>query len=96
MVVEALLQDKAYRHSLKAGLSAKVPIWLKLWSRLKAVLLLGILYFITLPLSALAVALLAFLEASSARVQSANEVPPGSRGTALVSGRPSTTTLFPP
>lgn len=87
-VVEALLQDKAYRDSLHTELSARVPFWLRAWSRVKAAIMIAILYSVTLPLSLAGLAFSLFVEWVSKAPAPAHQLPPGSRGTVLVSGEP--------
>lgn len=90
VVVEALLQDKALRESLKVAIPKRVSPELRMWSRLKAVAMLYILLFVTLPISLLAMGAAIFWHILFYKDLLSPRIPPGWRGTALVSGK-----LFP-
>lgn len=86
VVVEALLQDKALRESLKVSTPSRVSFELRMWSRIKAVGMLYILLFITLPISLFGMANFIFWHILFHKDFQSPRIPPGWRGTALVSG----------
>ena len=87
--MEALLQDKALRESLTVASPKRVSWQLRTWSRLKAVAMLWVLFFITLPLSIAGMAFaIAHHNYKSNNRRKRSPPPVGSRGTALVSGMP--------
>ena len=86
-MVEALLQDKALRESLKVAIPKRVSLELRMWSRLKAVAMLYVLLFVTLPISLIVMGAAIFWHILFYKDFLSPDIPPGWRGTALVSGR---------
>ncbi len=86
-MVEALLQDKALRESLKVAIPKRVSLELRMWSRLKAVAMLYVLLFVTLPISLIVMGAAIFWHILFYKDFLSPHIPPGWRGTALVSGR---------
>ena len=87
--MEALLQDKALRESLTVASPKRLSWQLRTWSRLKAVAMLWVLFFITLPLSIVGMAFAIGRHDYQGNNRRKRSPPPvGSKGTALVSGMP--------
>ena len=84
--MEALLQDKALRESLKVAIPKRVSYELRMWSRLKAVAMIYVLIFVTLPVSLLGMAIAIMWHFLFYKDFQSPRIPPGWRGTALVSG----------
>ena len=86
VVVEALLQDKAFRDAVQSQQPDRVPFQTRMWARIRALAMVAILYLIVLPISLVGLAIATFVEMSSEKSPHAKPAPPGSRGTVLVSG----------
>ena len=86
VIVEALMQDKALRESLKVAIPKRVSLQLRMWSRLKALGMLYVLLVVTLPISLMGMAAAIFWHIAFYVDLQSPRIPPNWRGTALVSG----------
>ena len=85
-VVEALLQDKAYRESLAIAAPKRVSLAVRMLARVRAVAMLALLYLVSLPLTLATMMLALVLNGQLLRRAKDFSNQPDPRGTALVSG----------